>query len=65
LRRANRAHDEAGAMRLLGSLPPDQRLAVLEREAKREGGFTIYGALGIDRAQILNKLFNDRIRTSR
>jgi len=52
--------DEAGAMRLLASLPPDQRLAVLEREAKREGGFTIYGALGIDRAQILNKLFNDR-----
>ena len=44
----------------LASLPRDQRLAVLEREAKREGGFTIYGALGIDRAQILDKIFNER-----
>ena len=44
----------------LAGLPADQRLAALEREAKREGGFTIYGALGIDRAQILNKLFNER-----
>ena len=44
----------------LASLPADQRLGVLEREAKREGGFTIYGALGIDRAQILNKIFNER-----
>jgi len=48
------------AMQYLGSLPAEQRLAVLEREAKREGGFTIYGALGIDRAQILDKLFNER-----
>lgn len=52
--------DEAAAMRFLAGLPPEQRLAVLEREAKREGGFTIYGALGIDRAQILNKMFNER-----
>ena len=52
--------EEPAAMQYLASLPPDQRLAVLEREAKREGGFTIYGALGIDRAQILNRLFNDR-----
>lgn len=44
----------------LAGLPKDQRLSVLEREAKREGGFTIYGALGIDRAQILNKIFNER-----
>ena len=44
----------------LAGLPRDQRLAVLEREAKREGGFTIYGALGIDRAQILDKIFNER-----
>lgn len=44
----------------LAGLPKDQRLLVLEREAKREGGFTIYGALGIDRAQILNKIFNER-----
>lgn len=52
--------DAAAAMQYLATLPPDQRLAVLEREAKREGGFTIYGALGIDRAQILNKVFNER-----
>src|ERR1041384_3785523 len=44
----------------LASLPPTQRLAVLEREAKREGGFTLYGALGIARAQMLNKIFNER-----
>jgi len=44
----------------LASLPRDQRLAVLEREAKREGGFTLYGALGIDRAQMLNKIFNEK-----
>ena len=44
----------------LANLPRDQRLAVLEREAKREGSFTIYGALGIDRAQILNRIFNER-----
>lgn len=52
--------EAAAAMQFLATLPPEQRLAVLEREAKREGGFTIYGALGIDRAQILNKLFNER-----
>ena len=52
--------DTAAAMSFLATLPADQRLAVMEREAKREGGFTIYGALGIDRAQILNKIFNDR-----
>ena len=52
--------DGPAAMQFLASLPQDQRLAVLEREAKREGGFTIYGALGIDRAQILNKMFNER-----
>jgi iron(III) transport system substrate-binding protein len=50
----------AAVWQYLASLPPDQRLAVMEREAKREGGFTIYGALGIDRAQILNKIFNER-----
>src|SRR6188472_3760866 len=52
--------DEAAAMKFLAGLPTDQRLAVLEREAKREGEFTIYGALGIDRAQILGKMFNER-----
>ena len=44
----------------LAGLPREQRIAVLEREAKREGTLTIYGALGIDRAQILNKIFNER-----
>jgi iron(III) transport system substrate-binding protein len=52
--------DAAGAMQYLATLPASQRLAVLEREARREGGFTIYGALGIDRAQILNRIFNER-----
>ncbi len=44
----------------LAGLPRDQRLAVMEREAKREGGITIYGAVGIDRGQILGKVFNER-----
>jgi iron(III) transport system substrate-binding protein len=52
--------ETAAAMQFLAGLPAQQRLAVLEREARREGGFTIYGALGIDRAQILNRMFNDR-----
>ena len=52
--------DGSSAMQYIASLPSDQRLSALEREAKREGGFTIYGALGIDRAQILNKFFNAR-----
>lgn len=44
----------------LASLPREQRLQVLEKEAKREGTLVIYGALGIDRAQILNKIFNEK-----
>jgi iron(III) transport system substrate-binding protein len=44
----------------LASLPKDQRLAVMEREAKREGGFTIYAAIGIDRGQIISRIFNER-----
>ena len=56
----NAPPDGAAVWPFLAGLPKDQRLAALEREAKREGGFTIYGALGIDRAQILNKLFNER-----
>lgn len=52
--------DSAAAMKYLATLAPAERIAVMEREAKREGGFTIYGALGIDRAQILNKMFNER-----
>src|SRR5512141_595791 len=44
----------------LAGMPKDQRLAVMEREAKREGGLTIYAAIGIDRGQILSKIFNER-----
>jgi iron(III) transport system substrate-binding protein len=42
----------------LNGLAPQQRLAVLEQQAAREGQFTLYGALGIDRAQLLIKFFN-------
>ena len=52
--------DAAAAMKYLASLPAAERIAVMEREARREGGFTIYGALGIDRAQILSRMFNER-----
>ena len=52
--------DGPGVWTSLANLPRYQRVAVLEREAKREGTLTIYGALGIDRAQILNKIFNER-----
>lgn len=41
----------------LHSIPIDQRMAVLEREAAREGGFTLYGALGITTAQQVLDLF--------
>ncbi len=44
----------------LASLEPEQRLEVMENEARREGGFVIYGALGIDRAEILIDLFNEK-----
>lgn len=56
----NAPPDGPAVWQFLASLPKEHRLTVLEREAKREGGFTIYGAIGIDRAQILNKLFNER-----
>jgi len=38
----------------LASLGPEKRLEVMEEQAKREGSFVIYGALGIDRAEILS-----------
>jgi iron(III) transport system substrate-binding protein len=44
----------------LAGLPKEQRQAVLEREASREGGLVLYGALGIDRAEFLTKAFNGR-----
>jgi iron(III) transport system substrate-binding protein len=44
----------------LNGLSKAERLAVLEKEANREGGFTVYGAIGIDKFQIFTKLFNNR-----
>src|SRR5664279_2669968 len=42
----------------LASLKKAERLAVLKTEATREGTLTLYGAIGIDRAQILIGFFN-------
>jgi iron(III) transport system substrate-binding protein len=53
-----RSGDEVWAY--LASLPKDQRKAVIEREAAREGSFVLYGQLGIDRAEHLIKAFNAR-----
>jgi len=44
----------------LNGLPEAERIAVLEKQAAQEGTLTIYGALGIDRADILIKLFNEK-----
>src|SRR5262249_50700386 len=44
----------------LASLPKDKRLDVLAREARREGRFIIYGALGIDRVAYFIKAFNGK-----
>jgi iron(III) transport system substrate-binding protein len=35
----------------LNGVPKADRLAIIEREAKREGGFVLYGSTGIDRAE--------------
>lgn len=42
----------------LHGLPPAQRTAVLEREAKQEGPLVLYGATGLDRAQFWIGEFN-------
>ena len=44
----------------LNGLPKAERMAAVEREANREGQFTVYGALGIDKFQEMQKLFNLR-----
>jgi iron(III) transport system substrate-binding protein len=44
----------------LNGLAKDERLPILEREATREGGFVLYGVLGIDRANVFLKLFNEK-----
>jgi iron(III) transport system substrate-binding protein len=41
----------------LAGLSKDNRMAVLKREAAREGVVVLYGVLGIDRAQIFINLF--------
>lgn len=44
----------------LNGLDKEERLAVLEREARREGRVVVYGALGIDRANVFIEAFNAR-----
>jgi iron(III) transport system substrate-binding protein len=44
----------------LKSLPPAERAAVTEREARREGSLVLYGATGLDRAQFWIGEFNKR-----
>jgi iron(III) transport system substrate-binding protein len=44
----------------VAALPKGQRLAVLEREAKREGSVVVYGALGIDRARLFLVPFEEK-----
>ena len=44
----------------LRSLPPAERSAVLEREARRDGTLVLYGATGLDRAQFWIGEFNKR-----
>ncbi|MBV6272363.1 extracellular solute-binding protein [Alcaligenaceae bacterium CGII-47] len=42
----------------LNKQAPDARLAIMKKEALREGSMTIYGALGIDRANVLIQSFS-------
>jgi len=55
--------DNAKIWPYLSSLSPSERKAVLEREARKDGSITIYGATGLDRAQVwineFNKLYPD------
>ncbi|MEO8739758.1 MAG: extracellular solute-binding protein [Casimicrobiaceae bacterium] len=48
------------AWQTLRKLPPAERKAVLEREARREGTLVLYGATGLDRAQFWIGEFNKR-----
>lgn len=48
------------AITYLNGLSGSERQQVLEREAKREGRVVIYGALGIDRADVFIKPFKER-----
>jgi iron(III) transport system substrate-binding protein len=44
----------------LNALPASERLAVLEREAAKEGRAVVYGALGIDRANLFIEPFQKK-----
>jgi iron(III) transport system substrate-binding protein len=44
----------------LNSLPAAERLAVLEREGAKDGHATVYGALGIDRANLFIEPFQKK-----
>src|SRR5688500_115258 len=44
----------------IAKLSKDERKAVLEKEAAREGSFTLYGQMGIDRAEHLVKAWSTR-----
>lgn len=54
------ASGSAGVWAYLNKLPKAERMAVLQREAEREGRIVIYGALGIDRAEVFTKPFMAR-----
>jgi iron(III) transport system substrate-binding protein len=50
--------DSAAVFTYLAGLDKAQRLAVLKKEGAREGKLTIYGAIAIERGQILLDLFH-------
>ena len=50
----------AAAWQALSKLPPPERRALLEREARKEGTLVLYGATGLDRAQFWIGEFNKR-----
>ena len=52
--------DDAKIWRELRQMPPAERRAALEREARREGSLVLYGATGVDRAQFWIAEFNKR-----
>ena len=54
------APEGAAVWESLSRLAPDERKAVLEREARREGALVLYGATGLDRAQFWIGEFNRR-----
>jgi iron(III) transport system substrate-binding protein len=49
--------DGAAAWEYLAKLPAAERLAVLKREAAREGALVIYSAIGLDRASVFLDMF--------